>query len=194
MRAPGCVFEAHTRNPFSYFLSNAVKSGVISSLKQSTAVRGSGLVSLGVCVLLVVLLRLPFLNQAIQGDDLYYLAGAQHALIDPLHPNHARYVFGGQMVDMRGHPHPPLDSWILAGLLAIFGDVNEATFHAVYLLFPVITVVAVWWLARRFAGNATWPTNRRASHQTGTTVITGNSRYTAKNVASYTSPKIASSP
>ena len=31
----------------------------------------------------VLLIRVPFLNQAIQGDDVYYLAGAQHAQIDP---------------------------------------------------------------------------------------------------------------
>ena len=51
----------------------------------------------------VVLLRLPFLNQAIQGDDVYYLAAAQHAQIDPLHPNHVRYVFLG-------------DGWTCAGI------------------------------------------------------------------------------
>ena len=65
---------------------------------------------------LILALRLPFLNQAIQGDEVYYLAGAEHAQIEPLHPNHTSYQFMGDMVDMRGHPHPPLDSWILGGL------------------------------------------------------------------------------
>jgi hypothetical protein len=73
-----------------------------------------------VVALFVLALRLPFLNQAIQGDDVYYLYGAEHAQVDPLHPNHARYAFQGVVVDMRGHPHPPLNSWYLAGLLAIF--------------------------------------------------------------------------
>ena len=35
---------------------------------------------------LVFLLRLPFLNQAIQGDDPYYIYGAEHAQIDPCIP------------------------------------------------------------------------------------------------------------
>ena len=70
---------------------------------------------------IVLAIRLPFLDQAIQGDDIYYLAGAQHAQIDPAHPNHARYAFLGDMVDMRGHPHPPLNVWCLAALLAVFG-------------------------------------------------------------------------
>ena len=29
------------------------------------------------------------------------------------------------MVDMRGHPHPPLNIWALAGLLAIVGDIED---------------------------------------------------------------------
>ncbi|MGH9663194.1 MAG: hypothetical protein ACRD9L_02075, partial [Bryobacteraceae bacterium] len=71
----------------------------------------------------VLCLRLPFLRQAIQGDDPYYLAPAEHALIDPLHPSHTYYVSLGRKIDMRGYPHPPLDAWVLALLLAIFGDV-----------------------------------------------------------------------
>jgi hypothetical protein len=100
----------------------------------------------------VLLLRLPFLTQPVQGDDPYYLFGAQHALIDPAHPSHTKYIFQGEMVDMRGHPHPPLDSWILAGLLAIFGDVYEVPFHAAYILFSLIAATGMWSLAKRFSG------------------------------------------
>jgi hypothetical protein len=107
---------------------------------------------LGLLLLLgvVLLIRLPFLTQAVQGDDVYYLFGAQHALIDPAHPNHARYLFHGELVDMRGHPHPPLNSWMLAGLLWIFGDVYEVPFHAAYILFSLIAAVSMWSLARRW--------------------------------------------
>ncbi|MGH9558077.1 MAG: glycosyltransferase family 39 protein [Bryobacteraceae bacterium] len=101
-------------------------------------------------VLLVLVLRVAFVHQAIQGDDPYYLYGAEHAQIDPLHPTHARYIFQGDLVDMRGHPHPPLDAWILGGLLAIFGDVREAPFHMAYSIFSIVAVLAMWPLARRF--------------------------------------------
>src|SRR5437899_8573512 len=70
----------------------------------------------------VLLLRAPFLNQAIQGDDVYYLAGAEHAQIEPAHPANVRYMFEGDLVDMEGHPHPPLNIWFLGLLLAILGD------------------------------------------------------------------------
>ncbi|MEO8028725.1 MAG: glycosyltransferase family 39 protein [Bryobacteraceae bacterium] len=98
----------------------------------------------------VLLLRLPFLNQAVQGDDDIYLTGARHALIDPLHPNHANYIFRGEVVNMQGHPHPPLVSWILAALIAVFGDIREIPFHAVFALFTLMAALSTWSLAKRF--------------------------------------------
>jgi 4-amino-4-deoxy-L-arabinose transferase-like glycosyltransferase len=103
-----------------------------------------------VVLALVLALRLPFLNQAIQGDDFYYLKGAEHAQIDPLHPTHARYIFQGRLVDMRGHPHPPLNSWFLAALLAITGDEREIPYHAAYLVWSIAAALGMLWLARRF--------------------------------------------
>ncbi|MCS7316314.1 MAG: glycosyltransferase family 39 protein [Bryobacterales bacterium] len=102
-------------------------------------------------VLFTLLLRLPFLDHAIQGDDIYYLAGAQHAQMDPLHPTHARYVFLGQVVEMQGHPHPPFNAWFLALLLALMGEIYEAPYHASYLVFSAIAAAAAWSLARRFS-------------------------------------------
>lgn len=105
---------------------------------------------------LVLLIRLPFLNQAVQGDDHIYLKEASHALIDPLHPSDVKDVFQGDVVDLRGHSHPPLDAWVLAGLLAVFGDVREAAFHAAYIVFSLIAAIAMWSLARRFSPHPLW--------------------------------------
>jgi hypothetical protein len=101
-------------------------------------------------IALVLALRLPFLHQAIQGDDLYYLYGAEHAQIEPLHPDHAKYLFQGDLVEMRGNSHPPLNSWILGALLWAFGDVREVPFHLVYSVFSIIAALAMLSLARRF--------------------------------------------
>jgi Dolichyl-phosphate-mannose-protein mannosyltransferase len=92
-------------------------------------------------VAIVLALRLPFLHQAIQGDDLYYLYGADHA----------KYLFQGDVVDMRGHSHPPGNSWILGALLWAFHDVREVPFHLVYSMFSIIAALAMFSLARRFS-------------------------------------------
>jgi hypothetical protein len=113
---------------------------------------------LWLCLAIVLLLRLPFLTQAIQGDDHTYLTEAAHALVEPLHPMHVKDVFLGNEVDLRGHSHPPLDAWILAGLLAVFGEVREVPFHAFYILFSLIAVAAMWRLARRFSPRPVWAT------------------------------------
>jgi hypothetical protein len=107
---------------------------------------------------LTVLLRLPFLNTPVQGDDHIYLTEAGHALVDPLHPNNVKYVFIGDEVDLRGHSHPPGNAWVLAALLAIFGDVREVPFHAVYIVFSLIAVASMWSIARRFAERPEWAT------------------------------------
>jgi hypothetical protein len=114
--------------------------------------------SLWLLLALTVLLRLPFLNTPVQGDDHIYLTEAQHALIDPLHPNNVKYIFIGDEVDLRGHSHPPGNAWFLAALLAIFGDVREIPFHAAYILFSVIAVAAMWSIARRFTDHPAWAT------------------------------------
>jgi hypothetical protein len=44
-----------------------------------------------------------------------------------------------------------LNSWILAGLLAVTGDVKEVPFHLAYIVFSMIAALAMLSLARRFS-------------------------------------------
>jgi hypothetical protein len=113
---------------------------------------------LALVLAVLLLIRLPFLNQAIGGDDPYYLAQAEHTQIDPLHPSHGTYVFLGDRVDMRGFPHPPFNAWFLALLLAVTGDIHEVPFHAAYILFSAIAALAMWSLAKRFSPHPLWAT------------------------------------
>lgn len=113
---------------------------------------------LQLCVLvaLVLLARLPFLNQAVAGDDVYYLAAAYHVQIDPLHPNHTHYIFLGVDVTFEGYPHPPGNAWFLAALLAVFGDVREIPFHTAYTFFSLTAVLSMYALGRRFSCAPFW--------------------------------------
>ena len=101
--------------------------------------------------LVVLALRLPFLNQAFQGDDVLYLTEAAHAQIEPLHPKHTEYVFMGRDIDMRGQSHPPLNAWFLAVLIAAGRGVSEIGFHAAYILFSLAAAFSALAIARRFS-------------------------------------------
>ena len=104
-----------------------------------------------IVVIAVVLLRLPFLNTAAQWDDVNYIAAARYALTDPAHPSHMEFVFQGELVSMRGHPHPPGMAWILAGLMLVLGPFREAPYHAAFLGFSIVAALSMLGLARRFA-------------------------------------------
>lgn len=107
---------------------------------------------------LVVLLRLPYLWFPVQGDDAFYLAMAQHALIDPAHPNHFKLIAQGNEVDMRGFPKPPGNAWILAGSIALLsgGEIREPVLHAVYASFSLLALWAVWELGLLFCALPQW--------------------------------------
>lgn len=107
-----------------------------------------------ILVFAALLMRLPFVDQAVAGDDVYFLYGAEHALVEPLHPLSAKYAFQGELVDMRGHTHGPVDSWVLALLMAAFGAVREVPFHLFYILFSLIAVVSAWSIAQRYTDRA----------------------------------------
>ena len=107
---------------------------------------------------LVLLMRAPFFGGAVQGDDHIYLSTATHALIEPLHPNNTKYVFRGDVVDLRGQTHPPLDGWVLAGLIAAFGSVKEVPFHAAFTVFSLVAAASMWHLACRFSPHPLWAT------------------------------------
>jgi hypothetical protein len=107
-----------------------------------------------IVIAFVFALRLPFLFQPIQGDDIYYLFGAQHAQVEPLHPKHTSYAFQGDVVSMQGHPHPPFNAWFLGAVLALTKDVYEAPFHAAYIPFSLIAALSALAIARRFTKKA----------------------------------------
>ncbi|HEU0123086.1 MAG TPA: hypothetical protein VFQ91_21330 [Bryobacteraceae bacterium] len=103
-----------------------------------------------IVIAFVLALRLPFLSQPIQGDDIYYLYGAEHAQIEPLHPKHTSYAFQGDLVSMQGHPHPPFNTWYLGLLLAGVKEVREIPFHAAYIPFSLIAALSALSIARRY--------------------------------------------
>ncbi len=103
-----------------------------------------------------LLLHVPFLFQPVQGDEVNYLDMAKQVLERPLTPLNFQYVFQGRPVDMAGHPHPPLNAYILALLWALWGGFSPLFFHGAYLMFALTISFAAYALAARFTTQPLW--------------------------------------
>src|SRR5579885_54290 len=103
-----------------------------------------------------LLLHVPFLNQAVEGDEINYLDFARHILIRPLAPFDFQYVFHGKWVQAAGHPHPPLDSYLLALAWKIRGHFSIHFFHVFYLTFALGISFATYAIAARFTRRPLW--------------------------------------
>jgi len=103
-----------------------------------------------------VLLHVPFLNQPVQGDEVTYLDVAREVLRQPLTPLNFQYVFQGHLVDAAGHPHPPLNAYLLALAWVLRGQFSVVFFHAFYLLFALGISFAAYALAARFTSQPLW--------------------------------------
>lgn len=103
-----------------------------------------------------VLVHAPFLNQPVQGDEITYLDIARQVLRQPLTPTNFQYVFQGHVVDASGHPHPPLNAYLLAIAWLIRGRFSELFFHCFYLLFALGISFASYALAARFTSQPLW--------------------------------------
>ena len=103
-----------------------------------------------------VLLHVPFLKQPVQGDEGTYLEIARHVLQQPLTPLNFQYVFLGHLVDATGHPHPPLNAYLLALAWIVRGHFSVLFFHLFYLLFALGISFAAYGLAVRFTSQPLW--------------------------------------
>jgi hypothetical protein len=103
-----------------------------------------------------LLLHFPFLGRPVQGDEVNYLDIARHVFQQPLTPLNFQYVFQGRLVDMAGHPHPPLNAYLLALLWRLHGQFSPTFVHAGYLLFALIISFAAYALASRFTARPLW--------------------------------------
>jgi hypothetical protein len=103
-----------------------------------------------------LLVHVPFLNQPVQGDEVNYLDIAQQVFRQPLTPLNFSYVFQGHMVDAAGHPHPPVNAYLLALIWLLRGHFSVVFFHACYLLFALAISFAAYALAARFTVQPLW--------------------------------------
>ena len=113
---------------------------------------------LALVVALAVGPLLPFLDKAFHIDDYSYLRAARQILSDPLRPYDFQINWRGtsepawQMMNK-----PPLVPYVLALGIRLFGE-QERPLHALFLVFPVVSGLSLYAIARRCTRWPLWPT------------------------------------
>lgn len=115
---------------------------------------------LALLLVTVAVCAVPFLSQPFHIDDNFYMDMARNARVKPLYPNDSPYVFEGHYLpDMGSHSHPPFQTYFLALLQHFFGEGpgREWIYHLCSLVFPVLGVLAFYFVAARFLERPLWP-------------------------------------
>jgi hypothetical protein len=121
--------------------------------RRSSISRGREVLILAIFTLL---LHVPFLKQPVQGDEVNYLDIAVHIFKEPLTPLNFSYVFQGRLVEASGHPHPPLNAYIVTVPWLMIGHFSVVSFHAFYLLFALGISFAAYALGSYFTRQPLW--------------------------------------
>jgi len=115
---------------------------------------------LALLVLVVVVCALPFLDQPFHMDDNFYMDMARNAQSSPLFPNDTFYAFQGESApDVASHSHPPLQTYFLALIQHSFGEGpgKERIYHLLALVYPILAVLAFYFICARILERPLWP-------------------------------------
>jgi 4-amino-4-deoxy-L-arabinose transferase-like glycosyltransferase len=111
-------------------------------------------------VLTVAACAIPFLGQPFHMDDGLYMDIARNVQKNPLFPNDTPYMFQGiYWSDLGSHSHGPFVTYLLAAIQHFFGEGpgTEWIYHLFALMFPILAVLAFYWICMRFVGRPLWP-------------------------------------
>ncbi len=115
----------------------------------SRSTRNNLVRDLAILVFSVLLLTVPFINQAFHWDDRDFIEQARVAAKDPSQFHYEDYSARGRFFKTFRFQHPPVISWYLAPVIRAGGE-SEPLLHGAYLVFPLIAAVSMYFLARRF--------------------------------------------
>lgn len=105
-------------------------------------------------ILLVLAITLPFIGQAVHIDAQLFIDWAKQGISHPLWQHLPNYDYFGVHYDEFHDTHPRLQSLYLSLWLRLTSEVSEPFLHLAMIPFPIMAVVAMYFLARRFRANA----------------------------------------
>lgn len=101
----------------------------------------------------VIVLTVPFINQAFNQDDRDFVEFARASATDITKLRLENYTYAGKFFRNYRDPHAPLLTTYLGMSLRMGAAESEALFHGMYLIFPLIGAFSMYYLARRFTGH-----------------------------------------
>jgi len=109
---------------------------------------------IGVLFIFSVLINLPFLSQAFHIDDSFNLYIARQINHDPANPYNENIVYNGLLQKIyQVNANPPLDDYILAFFVRMFGE-HEIPLHLCFLIFPFFIGIFMFLLSMEFLEDA----------------------------------------
>lgn len=112
---------------------------------------------LGLIVILILIILLPFINKAYHIDDTLVLYPARQILKSPLRPLNFDVNWYGLPRSMWEEGNPPL-LFYYPPLITYFLGEKEIWLHFSFLIFPLIAGIAMYFLGKRFTKNSLFST------------------------------------
>lgn len=108
------------------------------------------LTDIGIIIVAVLALTLPFINQAIHLDDEEFITFARLQQDEPLQFYMEDHEHNGLYYEKFRTSHPPFMSSYYAMVIWLSGGESEAVLHGAFLLFPLAAALSMYWLSRRY--------------------------------------------
>jgi len=99
-----------------------------------------------------IILTVPFIDQPFNQDDRDFVEFARASASSPTKLELQDYTYDGRYFQYFRDPHGPLLTTYLGASLRMGATESEALFHGLYLIFPLIGGISMYFLARRFTG------------------------------------------
>ena len=98
----------------------------------------------------VIILTVPFIRQPFNQDDRDFVEFARASAVDITNLRVSNYTYDGRFFKSFRDPHGPLLTTYLGTSLRTGAAESESLYHGLYLIFPLIAGVSMYFLAGRF--------------------------------------------
>ncbi len=106
-----------------------------------------------IAIFIFLLISIFFIHKPFHMDDTAYIYAAKNMLSDPIrtYPDSMLYRFNHPETTFDTIVHPPLIIYYIGLIFLLTKQINEFILHGAFLLFPIISLVSMYFLTKRLA-------------------------------------------